>query len=364
MHKLIFASGTGKNGKLEKVWSGTVNGLYTSLSKIYQIEQCNVGIYNRGIMTIFLRVLNRFKYIIQGDDMNLFNEKILRNFMTTEKNVPVLQFDETIWNKDNNSQYIYLDTYVNYLNRLREREQAVFSASAYENISKDAMVKREFYQNDFFKHSAGIFTMGKWLAEDMKKTFPNFEHKIHHVGGGCSINPSLIDDSIEKEGKRLLFVGKDFKTKNGNMVLEAFRILHERRKDTELYIAGIENQGIDMDGVTILGFLEYNELAKWYNRCDIFVMPSIFEMYGLVFVEALTFGLPCIGRDAYEMPFFIDERKTGMLLRGDAEELANLMEYALDNPQMRENVRQNREFYLKEYSWDTVAKRIQQVIDK
>ena len=47
--------------------------------------------------------------------------------------------------------------------------------------------------------------------------------------------------------------------------------------------------------------------------CDVFCMPSYFEAYGLVFVEALTFGLPCIGRNCYEMPYFIEEGKTGLL---------------------------------------------------
>ena len=48
--------------------------------------------------------------------------------------------------------------------------------------------------------------------------------------------------------------------------------------------------------------------------CDVFCMPSYFEAYGLVFVEALTFGLPCIGRNCYEMPYFIEDGKTGLLL--------------------------------------------------
>ena len=36
-------------------------------------------------------------------------------------------------------------------------------------------------------------------------------------------------------------------------------------------------------------------------------MPSYFEAYGLVFIEALTYGLPCIGRNAFEMPNFIQD---------------------------------------------------------
>lgn len=364
MSKIIFASETGKKGELKKVWSGTIYGLYNSLSKLYQVDHYNVGIYDRGVITFIMRTINKIRYNFLGDDMNLLNEKILCNFIKVDNLIPVLQFDETIWNNNNKRQYIFLDTYVNYINRLREQNRLVFDASAYANISKQSIQKRETYQNLFFKHVAGIFTMGKWLCNDMKKTFPEFKDKIYHVGGGCSISENLIDDSVEKKGNKFLFVGRDFKTKNGEKILEAFRILHAKRKDVELYIAGIENNGIDIEGVKVLGLLEYEELAKWYNTCDVFVMPSIFEMYGLVFIEALIFGLPCIGRAAYEMPYFIEEKKTGMLLHGGAEELADIMEYTLNNNcKMKEYVRENREFYLREYSWDTVAKRIKNVMN-
>jgi len=92
-------------------------------------------------------------------------------------------------------------------------------------------------------------------------------------------------------------------------------------------------------------------------------MPSKFEAYGLVFIEALVYGLPCIGRDAYEMPYFIKENETGYLLREESPQtLAGLMEKALANEKMKENVRSKREYYIKEYSWETVAKRIAAVV--
>ncbi len=82
-----------------------------------------------------------------------------------------------------------------------------------------------------------------------------------------------------------------------------------------------------------------------------------------MFPEALTFGLPCIGRDAYEMPYFIEDGETGYLLRSETkEELADLMDRALGNQQLAANVRERRDFYVQEYSWDTVARRIYEVI--
>lgn len=93
-------------------------------------------------------------------------------------------------------------------------------------------------------------------------------------------------------------------------------------------------------------------------------MPSHFEAYGLVFIEALSFGLPCIGRDAYEMPYFIEEGVTGELIKTESiQELVDKIEVVLNTPSYKDNVMAKREFYLQEYSWDTVAQRISNIID-
>lgn len=99
--------------------------------------------------------------------------------------------------------------------------------------------------------------------------------------------------------------------------------------------------------------------------CDVFCTPSYFEAYGLVFIEALTFGLPCIGRNCYEMPYFIDESKTGLLLKkDDVNELANLMKTILSDNGFKNNIAEKHDYYINEYSWETVAKRMKEVMDK
>ena len=76
-------------------------------------------------------------------------------------------------------------------------------------------------------------------------------------------------------------------------------------------------------------------------------MPSYFEAYGLVFIEALTFGLPCIGRNVYEMPYFIENGETGYLLdKDDVDELANLMDQLLCDERIKQNVKNKRDWYI------------------
>ena len=191
------------------------------------------------------------------------------------------------------------------------------------------------------------------------------KEKVHHVGGGINLDKSLIDYS-RKQGNRFLFVGRDFIRKNGPLVYDSFKLLLKKYPKIELHIAGPRENPYPNDNTPnyyYYGDCSHEKLSELFNQSDVFVMPSRFEAYGLVFIEALSYGLPCIGRDAYEMPYFIEDGKTGRLMKKqDPEELANLMEDVITNPQYVTNVRAKRDEYIEEYSWDKVAERIDAVI--
>lgn len=162
-----------------------------------------------------------------------------------------------------------------------------------------------------------------------------------------------------------MFIGKDFKRKGGFITYEAFKLLRKQGENVELYIIGPTVDPIDkpIEGYHFIGQIPYEEEAKYYNMCDVFCMPSYFEAYGLVFVEALTFGLPCIGRNCYEMPYFIQDGETGLLLNhDDHKELAIILNRVLHDDSFSRNVVSRREQYIHDYSWDTVAQRISKVI--
>ena len=97
--------------------------------------------------------------------------------------------------------------------------------------------------------------------------------------------------------------------------------------------------------------------------CDVFCMPSRFEAYGLVFAEALAFGLPCVARNAYAMKEIIKDGETGYLINSDdTDELADKMLKALQDTKMMQHVKEMKEWYIEEYSWDKVAKRMADVV--
>jgi glycosyltransferase involved in cell wall biosynthesis len=354
---LTFVCSWGK--EREKSWSGTHFSLFTALSKYYVLEDKNISC--RASFRLALNeLLNRVK---RKEDFGLSKFKLIDKIFSFNKENPIFQFSEAPYNV-NTKQYIYQDLSVSYVRQMMENLPYEFSVSTFQIFSENSIRQREKYQNDFYlsENCAGIFTMSKWLANNLVDVCKIPANKVHHVGGGYNLNANLIDYS-KKNGTRFLFIGRDFKRKNGPLVVDAFKLLHQKHNNYELYIVGPNDLTINYEGIHVLGDISFKDEVEYMNLCDVFVMPSVFEAYGLVFPEALTFGLPCIGRNAYEMPYFIEEGKTGYLLKSNsAEELSCLMENAIINKEMKENVISKKDWYLNEYSWDSVAKRIHEII--
>jgi glycosyltransferase involved in cell wall biosynthesis len=78
------------------------------------------------------------------------------------------------------------------------------------------------------------------------------------------------------------------------------------------------------------------ELSERYRRCSIFVLPSGQEGFGIVFLEAMRFGKPCIGGAEGGTPDVIDDGETGFLVPfGDEAALERALERLLGDPALR-----------------------------
>ena len=246
---------------------------------------------------------------------------------------------------------------------MRRNLPQIYEMSGFLTTNSNITDKREGEQTSYMNSCKGVFTMGHWLRDWLISQGLSAD-KVHVVGGGTNVDVNLIKP-LQRTCNKILFIGKDFKRKGGFITYDAFKILRDQGKNTELYVIGPAKNPIDnpIEGYHFIGQIPFEEEAKYYNMCDVFCMPSYFEAYGLVFVEALTFGLPCIGRNCYEMPYFIEDGKTGLLLQhDDPRELATLLTRILNDESFSRTVAANREKYLKDYSWDSVAARFFKVI--
>jgi glycosyltransferase involved in cell wall biosynthesis len=104
--------------------------------------------------------------------------------------------------------------------------------------------------------------------------------------------------------KILLYVGYLVKRKRVDLMFSAIKILAQQRSDFILKIVGdglekenlvslVDHLGIS-EFVMFEGFRQKEELIKYYAEADCFLFPTDFDIWGLVLVEAMAAGLPCI----------------------------------------------------------------------
>lgn len=200
-----------------------------------------------------------------------------------------------------------------------------------------------------------IFTASNWLKNSLVTDFGISPEKVITVFRGTNIQP--INFNKDYNGRTILFVGKNFKRKGGHILLKAFKLVRRELSDARLIIIG-PNIPIDEPGVEVKGLVTDKEmLKKYYQQASVFVMPSLFEPFGIVFLEAYAFKTSCIGTNICAIPEIIDEGKSGFLIPpNDYKILADRMLILLKDTHLSKKMGSYAfEKVKKVFNWDTVV---------
>jgi len=118
------------------------------------------------------------------------------------------------------------------------------------------------------------------------------------------------------------------------------------------------------DSVCFAGRLEGKDLAAAYRQADIFVFPSLVEGYGLVLLEAMSFGLPVVTTKVGGIPEIASDGVEGILVPPrDEKALANAIAELLACPAKRREMGERGMARARQQpSWDEVCKKFREVL--
>ena len=174
----------------------------------------------------------------------------------------------------------------------------------------------------------------------------------------------------KERGKALLYIGRLSARKGVQLLIPLlFKCLKEH--DAKLIIAGkdemfmlplLKLQGKLCKNVKVLGFVPDANLPELYNYADLFLMPSLtMESFGITAIESLACATPVVATKAGALPEIIRSGGVTTSLWKFPKVVANL----LSNPDgIRKLGKEGRKFVEEEYSWDVVAKRIENLYFK
>lgn len=163
----------------------------------------------------------------------------------------------------------------------------------------------------------------------------------------CVVRPGVSSRALPPRrldlppGKlRLLFVGNDFERKGGHDLVSVFRDHLQGSCVLDVVSNGIGALP-QIDGLHLHKGLGPTSatLQQLYADADVFVMPTYEDAFGLVYVEAMAAGLPCIGSDVLAVPELVQHGVTGLTVRaGDLGQLRSAIETLRDDPALRERL--------------------------
>ncbi len=247
-------------------------------------------------------------------------------------------------------------------------------ASVNLNFSRDYKTsfikKAQFY----FEHKLMVFGAKKFdafvvLTNGNKKDWPNVE---------CTVipNPSpfnIFNDWNKYNKKVVLAVGSQSYNKGYDRLIKIWDIVHKKHPDWKLKIFGKTTKKlnlqheIDLLGLnkTILLHKPVQNIEDQYKEASIYVMPSRSEGFGMVLIEAMAYGLPCISFDCPHGPAdIIKEGKDGFLIpNGDISGFASTIIKLIENKDKRSIMENNAILNAKRYApekiiplWDELFK--------
>ena len=147
---------------------------------------------------------------------------------------------------------------------------------------------------------------------------------------------------VERDHSRpkILFVARhNYINKGASLLLDAFRLIKGKHKHAELVIVGPNREDLAIPdnevNVVVHGFLEWSELEELFNTSTLFAMPSLYEPYGLVYLEAMGCGTPVICSSNGGMASIVREQDCGWALdKRDPVSLSMILDAALSDPEV------------------------------
>jgi glycosyltransferase involved in cell wall biosynthesis len=194
-------------------------------------------------------------------------------------------------------------------------------------------------------------------------------HRFNNLTGGEEVRSEY---DIPEDSVVVLSVVRLSSEKNVARLLEEFKGL--RRRGVRLLIVGdgpergrLERltRELELGGLVIFaGFRK--DVERFYAASDIFTLPSRYEAFGQVILEAMAAGLPCVAfkkvLPAYEVASeeLIRDGFTGFCVDPyDEGEFREKLLYLVDNPHMREKMgAEGRKICTREFTWEGHVKRL------
>jgi glycosyltransferase involved in cell wall biosynthesis len=256
--------------------------------------------------------------------------------------------------------------YTDYTMRLSERcPEAGRSPFTPPELERWVALERRAYAR-----AAHVCTRSRIVRDSIVADYGVAPERVTVAGGG--VNLAALPDLPPRAGGEppvVLFIGKELHRKGGDLLLAAFARARRAVPDARLRLvtSGPIPRGVPLDGVEVVApTWDRARIAALYRQADIFVLPSRLETWGDVLLEAMAFGLPCIGVAGEAMEEIVAPDVTGALVPPeDVDALAAALRRLLPDPDLRRRWgAAGRRRVEAKFTWERVVERLAPALER
>ncbi len=227
------------------------------------------------------------------------------------------------------------------------------------------------------KNMGGSIIMGEKVRQDYEGLAD--PAKLFVVPGAAEDSKGIMTDAPKISGRtNVLYFSHMSRLKGVYTAFEAMsRVLQERADIIATFGGPMEDQEVKSrleelqrrypQRVHYLGYVEDAvERTKIFRQADIFIFPTLRDVFGLVLLHAMAEGLPVVASREGSIPEIVPEDTNALLVdKGDAKALADKILLLADNRHLREEMGQaNRRRYLNHYSPEVYGRNMIEVFEQ
>ncbi len=263
----------------------------TMIGKIHEEKGLNYNIED-GLKTYRYK---NYNYIPKNALMfKVFNkrmEKLYKEIVKKEGPIDIIHAQSSLWGGIS-AAYI------------SEKYNIPLVITEHSSVERGPYVKNSYvpFIKDSYKKAKKVITVGNGLKNEIQAL--SGRNDIEVIGNLVDLSKFTIKKRIQNE--KFIFFSLAFLEgeKGFDTLIKAFA-KNFKDKEAMLYIGGDGSQRAWLEAlaqengvkkqIIFLGALSRDDVAKWMNKCDCFVLPSRYETFGVVYIEALASGRPVIG---------------------------------------------------------------------
>lgn len=202
--------------------------------------------------------------------------------------------------------------------------------------------------------------------------------RIELIPHGVRVFPNFVRQPRSSGPGRIVFLGRLEKRKGTVELLQAFPRVLELHPGTELTLIGVDRthcpgnrthaQWIQDEmpmavrqQIKLAGRLPQEQVDQYLQTADVFIAPSRYESFGLIYPEAMRWGIPVIGCNVGGIPEIIQHERTGLLIPPESPEpIVEALHRLLQNESLRQRLGEaGRRHVEAEFSIDIMAQRVE-----